>query len=206
MKIYIRSTTEDEEESEAWAKIQQISDELNEDNTYINPKIPNIFRKIRLQSGSLNLNYGKRQSTGGGFDVIAEYYESLGFVNITLDPFDTSKSKDKQVISIILKHGGADTATVMNVLHSVDKSERQKMISNLRKLVKPGGRIYFIASGDVNHDGSDDDIDDFLDEIQSNFSNVKRANNQVIIAINTSKGSSGPVKTSRNIRKNLHSV
>lgn len=200
MKIYIRSVTEDEEESAIWEKIQKISDGLNEENTYINPKIPNIFRKIKLQSGSMNLNYGERQSTGGGFDIIAEYYESLGFVNITLDPFDTSKSKDKEVISIILKYGGADTATVLNVLHQVDKDERQKMISNLRRLVKPGGRIYFIASGDANNDGTDDDIDDFLNEIQSNFSNVKRANNQVIIAINTSKGSSGAIKTSKNLR------
>lgn len=198
MKIYIRSAeeTNDEELNSMWDKIHQISDRLDEDNTYINPKVPSIFKKIKLQSGTLNLNYGKRQSTSGGFDVFAEYYESLGFVNITLDPFDASKAKDKEVIQIILHHGGTDTATCLNVLHSVDKATRQKMINNLRRLVKPGGRIYFIASGDFNHDGTDDDIDDFLDEIQSQFSNVKRANNQVIIAINTSKGSTGAIKTS----------
>ena len=196
MKIYIRSDSSADDEAQYWAAVQSISDDLNSDNTFLSQKVPNILKKIKLDSGTLNLNYGKRLISSGNANVIAEYYIPLNLVNITLDPFDSARSRDKNVISIIRKYGGADTATVINILHEIDKDARATMINNLQKLVKPGGKLYFVSYGDINNDGADDEIDDFFDEIQTYFANVKKVNDQVVVAVNTSKGSTGTVKTS----------
>lgn len=201
MKIYIRSASADTSDAENWEAVQKISDMLDSENTAILQKIPPILKKLKLDAGTINLNYGKRLDTRGNLDVIAEYYEPIDLVNITLDPFDTSKAKDREVIAVIRNSNGADSATCINILHEIDKQSRTNMIKNLQRLVKPGGKLYFVAYGDINKDGSDDEIEDFFDEIQTHFANVKKVNNNVVVAINTSKGSTGAIKTSTGIQR-----
>lgn len=112
-------------------------------NTSINAKkVPAIFRKIRWQPGTRNLDYG-----GGKYDIATTYLAKLGVDNQIYDPYNRSDEWNRRV-----RHPKElyDTCTISNVLNVLDNSRlRQLVLMDAMHLVKRGGTIYItVYSGD----------------------------------------------------------
>lgn len=133
MKVLVRASTEFEDE------IQEIGQEFTSENTSINSsKLPAIFNLVSFEPGTVNLDYG-----GGKFDNVAEYLTQYDVINLVYDPFNRTPQHNKEVLNLIRQHGGADTATLSNVLNVIKEEEvRINVLYNVKKLLKPGGILY----------------------------------------------------------------
>lgn len=196
---YEEYTGEHDEYEDVWDSIKEIDQEFTSENTSTNStKRPALFEHVSLEPGTVNVDYG-----GGRYDNVAEYLVQFDIINMVLDPFNRSKKHNREVINLIREHGGADTATCANVLNVIKEPEnRYTALENLKKLVKPGGKIYiWIYEG--NKSGVDEPTTrgyqlnrksaDYMEEIQQVFSNVKRSG-QLYTIVND--GSSGSVAAS----------
>lgn len=172
-------------------EIQEISQEFTSENTSINStKLPAVFKMVSFEPGTINIDYG-----GGKFDNVADYLTQYDVINLVYDPYNRSKEHNQEVISTVRSAGGADTATCSNVLNVIKEPEvRQNVLSNIKKLVKPGGKIYitvYEGSGKGNEGPTKSGYQlnrktsDYLDEIQQVFPSVTRKG-KLIEAINAS--------------------
>ena len=186
---YEEYTGEHDEYEDVWDSIKEIDQEFTSENTSINAKnLPAIFHLVSFEPGTVNVDYG-----GGRFDNVAEYLTQYDVINMVLDPFNRSKKHNREVINLIRDHGGADTATCSNVLNVIKEPEnRLGVLENMRKLVKPGGKIYitvYEGTGKSNEGKTKSGYQlnrktaDYLDEIQQVFPNATRKG-KLITAIN----------------------
>ena len=194
---YVRSA--EDQYDEVWEDIADIGQEFTSENTSINAKnLPAVFKMVNFEPGTVNVDYG-----GGRFDNAAEYLAQYDVINLVLDPFNRSKEHNKEVINLIREHGGADTATCANVLNVIKEPEnRRGVLENMKKLVRPGGKIYIIVY-EGNGTGAEGPTKsgyqlnrktaNYLDEIKEVFPNATRKG-KLITAINN--GGAGQVAAS----------
>lgn len=99
--------------------------------------------------GTINADIG-----GGRYDISTEFLKPLGVKNLIWDPGWRSKEWNEKVLDRVAD-GGADTATVANVLNVIpDKETRADVIALAANVIKPGGVAYFqIYEGDKSGKG-----------------------------------------------------
>lgn len=114
-------------------------------NTSINStKVPALFRKIRWQAGTRNLDWG-----GGKYDTATEYLKELGVVNRIYDPFNRSPAENDAALACTCY----DTATLSNVLNVIaERDVRIAAVAGAMQHLKPGGKLY-ISVYEGNHSG-----------------------------------------------------
>ena len=186
---YEEYTGEHDVYEDVWDSIKGIDQEFTSENTSINAKnLPALFHLVTFEPGTVNVDYG-----GGRFDNVAEYLTQYDVINMVLDPFNRSKKHNREVINLVREHGGADTATCSNVLNVIKEPEnRLGVLENMRKIVKPGGKIYitvYEGTGKSNEGKTKSGYQlnrktaDYMDEIQQVFPNATRKG-KLITAIN----------------------
>lgn len=161
--------------------------EISSADTSINSsKLPALFKMVKFDKGSINLDFG-----GGKFDNVAEYLKNeYGATNLVYDKYNRSSEHNREVLNQVRKNGGADTVTCSNVLNVIKEPEaRLAVIKNCKNYLKPGGTAYFtVYEGKGNgNEGStkagyqlNRKTADYLDEIKSVFSNVIRKGKLII--------------------------
>lgn len=190
MKIFIRSNryiycdVNNPKDDEYWDEIlQDIDQEFTSENTSINAtKLPAVFNKVSFQPGTVNIDYG-----GGRFDNVADYLVKYDVVNLVYDPFNRSPEHNREVVNTIRKIGGADSATLANVLNVIKEPEiRSDVLRKMKKMVRPGGNIYIqIYEGNKSGEGAptksgyqtNRKSKDFTDEVLQYFPNAKLRGN-----------------------------
>ena len=190
MKIYIKSNHDiycdvnNPNDDEYWDDIlQEIDQEFTSENTSINAKnLPAVFNKVSFEPGTVNIDYG-----GGRFDNVAEYLVNYDVINLVYDPYNRSREHNRDVVKTIRRIGGADSATLANVLYVIKEPEvRADVLRKMKKMVKPGGKVYIqIYEGNHSGDGSPTKSGyqtnrkavDFEEDILEYFPNAKRKQN-----------------------------
>lgn len=173
-----------EEEQDDFATAEQ---EYSSANTSINSsKLPAIFRLVEFEPNTLNLDYG-----GGKFDNATEYLATNNVKNYIYDRFNRTPSWNKEAVKAVRKAGGADTATLSNVLNVIkEDGAREEVLYNIKELLKPNGTLYVtVYEGDKSGEGRvtsagyqlNRKTADYIDEISKIFSSVTK-HGKVIIA------------------------
>ena len=188
-KRHIKSSTvlaytKEDDSPEYWEEyFQGISQEFTSENTSINAKkLPALFNKISFNPGTINVDYG-----GGRFDNVAEYLTQYDVINLVYDPFNRTSEHNKAVIDTIREAGGADSATLANVLNVIKEPEvRLDVLRKMKKMLKPNAPVYIqIYEGNGSGEGSptssgyqtNKKAKDFEDEIKQYFPDAKRKGN-----------------------------
>lgn len=195
VKLYIKSNTSSyrrrkqftvKASDDIFDEIQEIGQEFTSENTSINAKrLPAIFNMVNFEAGTVNLDYG-----GGKFDNVAEYLTQYDVVNLVYDPYNRTSEHNSEVIGLIREHGGADTATLSNVLNVIKEPEvRINVLKNISKLLKSDGTLYITVyegtgKGDEGPTKSGYQLNkktaDYLEEIQQVFPDAKRKGKLII--------------------------
>lgn len=188
MKRYIASEEVLDEEYDLPAEEQEYTSEKTSINS---TKLPAIFHLVNFPKGTLNLDYG-----GGKFDNAAEYLAEQGATNLVYDPYNRSTEHNRSVVKEIKDAGGADTATLSNVLNVIqEESVRLMCLRNIRRLLKQNGTLYVTVyegsgtgEGKPTKSGYQRNMKtaDYLDEIQQVFPDAHREG-KLIICPNTGK-------------------
>lgn len=182
--------------------IQEIDQEFTSENTSINSKkLPAIFNMVSFEPGTINLDMG-----GGKFDNVAKHLSKYNVTNLVYDPYNRTKEHNREVVNIIRKAGGADTATCSNVLNVIKEPEaRRNVLVNMSKLVKPNGDIYITVyegsgRGDEGPTKSGYQLNrktaDYLEEIQQVFPDAVRRGKLIVATNNSSVNSSTDILSS----------
>lgn len=143
-------------------------------------KLPALFKMVKFEQGSINLDYG-----GGRFDNVAEYLESeYGATNLVYDKYNRSSDHNREVLEVVRKHGGADTVTCSNVLNVIaEESERLAVLRNCKRYLKNGGTCYItVYEGSGTGEGAETKAGyqmnrktkEYEEEISQVFSSVTR--------------------------------
>lgn len=154
--------------------------------TSINAKqLPAIFRLAKFKPNTINLDMG-----GGKFDNAAEELAKVDVTNLVYDPYNRTQEHNNEVLSQIRENGGADTATISNVLNVIAEPEaRQTVLRNTKKLLKPNGTVYItVYEGDKSEEGKETSsgyqlnkpTKDYVEEIEKVFPNVQRRGKLII--------------------------
>ena len=173
-----------EEEKDDFATAEQ---EYSSANTSINSaKLPAIFRLVEFNPNTINLDYG-----GGKFDNATEYLEKNNVKNYIYDRFNRTPSWNREAVKAVRKAGGADTATLSNVLNVIkEDGSREEVLYNIKELLKPNGTLYVtVYEGDKSGEGKvtsagyqlNRKTADYMEEISKVFPNVTR-HGKVIVA------------------------
>ena len=111
-------------------------------------------------------------------------------VNLVYDPYNRSSEHNSEVIGLIRKHGGADTATLSNVLNVIKEPEvRINVLKNINKLLKSNGTLYitvYEGTGRGNEGPTKSGYQlnkktaDYLEEIQQVFPDAERKGKLII--------------------------
>ncbi len=167
--------------------LAQSNQEYTSANTSINSsKLPAIFRLVKFTPDTINLDYG-----GGKFDNAAEYLKNKGNVtNLVYDPFNRSREHNSAVIKQIRANGGADSATLSNVLNVIKEPEiRLEVLNNIKSLLKPGATLYITVyegtgKGDSGETKAGYQLNkktaDYVEEISQVFGDVTRKGKLII--------------------------
>lgn len=178
---------EDTEESEEDNGLAQSEQEFTSAKTSINSgKLPAIFRLVKFTPDTINLDYG-----GGKFDNAAEYLKNeFNVTNLVYDPFNRTKEHNNSTIKQIRKNGGADSATLSNVLNVIKEPEiRLEVLNNIKSLLKPGANLYITVyegtgKGDSGETKSGYQLNrktaDYIEEISQVFGDVSRKGKLII--------------------------
>lgn len=178
---------EDTEESEEDSGLAQSEQEFTSAKTSINSgKLPAIFRLVKFTPDTINLDYG-----GGKFDNAAEYLKNeFNVTNLVYDPFNRTKEHNNSTIKQIRKNGGADSATLSNVLNVIKEPEiRLEVLNNIKSLLKPGANLYITVyegtgKGDSGETKSGYQLNrkttDYIEEISQVFGDVSRKGKLII--------------------------
>ena len=143
------------------------------------------FRKIPFESGTLNLDYG-----GGKYDKAQEILSSQGASNAVYDPFNRSLAHNLSTRLAIARNGGADTATVNNVLNVIAEAHAiAEAIEQTANGIREDGTAYFlIHEGDRTGLGKsttkgwqrNQKASDYVCHVQERFSDVRRKGKLII--------------------------
>ncbi len=195
LKLYIKSNTGSyrrkkqftvKASDDIFDEIQEIGQEFTSENTSINSsRLPAIFNMVSFEPETVNLDYG-----GGKFDNVAEYLTQYDVVNLVYDPYNRTSEHNSEVIGLIREHGGADTATLSNVLNVIKEPEvRINVLKNISKLLKSDGTLYitvYEGTGKGNEGPTKSGYQlnkktaDYLEEIQQVFPDAKRKGKLII--------------------------
>lgn len=190
-RFTVKASSYVKSDDEIYEDIQEISQEFTSENTSINStKLPAVFKMVNFEPGTINIDYG-----GGRFDNVADYLTQYDVINLVYDPYNRSKEHNAEVVKTVRAAGGADTATCSNVLNVIKEPEvRQNVLNNIKKLVKPGGKIYITVyegsgKGDEGPTKSGYQLNrktaDYIEEIQQVFPDATRKG-KLIQAVNAS--------------------
>lgn len=174
----IEDTTEDE--------LETAEQKISSAKTSINAKqLPAIFRLAKFKPNTINLDMG-----GGKFDNAAEELAKVDVTNLVYDPYNRTQEHNNEVVAQIRKNGGADTATISNVLNVIAEPEaRQTVLRNTKRLLKPNGTVYItVYEGDRSGEGRETSsgyqlnkpTKDYMEEISKVFPNVQRRGKLII--------------------------
>lgn len=146
MKRYIRSNTAVLEPHYNGEDVELANGEQKYSSkaTAVNGKhgrLPQIFKLISWQPNTVNLDYGGGTEEA---DPIADaFLEPKGVTNVIYDKFNQSTSHNQAVKRYISSIGGADTATLSNVLNVVMEPEiRAEILNDIYNMLKVGGTLY----------------------------------------------------------------
>lgn len=116
-----------------------VAQEIASKQTSVNA-CASTFNRIDFPAGSLNLDYG-----GGRFDTGTRALAAKGVENVVYDPFNRSAAHNLGARLRIARAGGADSATINNVLNVI--AEREALLDAVAQAangVKEGGVAYFL--------------------------------------------------------------
>ena len=161
-------------------ELETSEQEISSANTSINSgKLPAIFKMVTFKPDTVNLDYG-----GGKFDNVADYLKDQNVTNLVYDPYNRSAEHNNNVIKELKKNGGADSATISNVLNVIkEPNARQTVLRNVYSLLKSGAPVYITVYegtglGDEKETKSGYQLNrktqDYLEEVQKVFPNAKR--------------------------------
>lgn len=160
-------------------------------------RVPAIFKKIPWVNGTLNLDYGggtpESAAIADGFFV----KQGLDVTNLVYDKFNQTAEHNREVLNAVRANGGADTATLSNVLNVIKEPEvRLDILNHIKSLLKPNGKLYIYGyeggTKDKGKGGRETASDqyqtfmptkDYLAEIHEVFPNATIKSN-MITAIN----------------------
>lgn len=194
--VNLREAFEDTDELE----LKQAQQEFSSAATSINSnKLPAIYNMVEFRPGDVVVDFG-----GGKFDNAVNYLKDKNVTLLVYDPYNRSAEHNKEVLRLLKEHGGADAAVNSNVLNVIKEPEaREAVLKNIKKITKRGAPIY-ITVYEGRGDGAEGPTKsgyqlnrktgDYMDEVGSVFSNVKRKG-KLITAINES---TKHIKSSRN--------
>lgn len=189
--------------------LPQVDQKFSSKKTAVNGrqgKLPAIFKLVTFPSGTINLDYG-----GGTEDAQAvadAYFEDKGVTNLIYDVYNQTPQHNREVVKQIRSNGGADTATLSNVLNVIAEPEsRLNVLTNIKNLLKSNGTLYITVyegakanRGAGKQTGEDQfqtnmALADYLEEVQQVFPNAKKKG-KLIIAPNggTVSGSTDLIK------------
>lgn len=106
-------------------------------------RVPAIFSKISWRPGTINLDYGG--GTPESDALAQEFFDkrNLDVQNLVYDKFNQTPEHNREVINIVRSNGGADTATLSNVLNVIKEPEvRYDILTHIKSLLKPNGVLY----------------------------------------------------------------
>lgn len=181
-------------------EVKQPEQEFSSAATSINSnKLPAIYNMVEFRPGDVVVDFG-----GGKFDNAVNYLKDKNVTLLVYDPYNRSAEHNKEVLRLLKEHGGADAAVNSNVLNVIKEPEaREAVLKNIKKITKRGAPIY-ITVYEGRGDGAEGPTKsgyqlnrktgDYMDEVGSVFSNVKRKG-KLITAINES---TKHIKSSRN--------
>ncbi len=186
-----KSIKADDEVDEENEELETGEQEFTSERTSINStKLPAIYSLVNFPKGSVVIDFG-----GGKFDIGTEYLEEQGCEGYIYDPYNRSSQHNRNVLKALRSHGGADIALCSNVLNVIKELEaRIQVLKNIAKITKPSGKVYitvYEGSGNGNEGATKSGYQlnrktaDYLEEIQSVFSDAKRKG-KLIIATNSS--------------------
>ena len=180
--------------------LENTEQEFSSAATSINSaKLPAIYSMVEFRPGDVVVDFG-----GGKFDNAVNYLKDKNVTLLVYDPYNRSAEHNKEVLRLLKEHGGADAAVNSNVLNVIKEPEaREAVLKNIKKITKRGAPIY-ITVYEGRGDGAEGPTKsgyqlnrktgDYMDEVGSVFSNVKRKG-KLITAINES---TKHIKSSRN--------
>lgn len=149
MKRYIHSNTEVLQPymNGDVVELKNGKQQFTSKNTAVNAKhgrLPAIFKAVPWKSGTINLDYG-----GGTPDAEAiadNHLEPLGVTNVIYDKFNQTPEHNQAVIRFLRSNGGADTATLSNVLNVIKEPEiRREILEDVYSLLKSNGVLYIMG-------------------------------------------------------------
>lgn len=120
-------------------KFVHVAQEIASRQTSVNV-CASTFNRIDFAPGSLNLDYG-----GGKFETGTQTLAAKGVQNVVYDPFNRSAGHNLAVRLKVARVGGADSATVNNVLNVIAEEDALKdVVAQAANGLKAGGLAYFL--------------------------------------------------------------
>jgi hypothetical protein len=161
------------------------SQEYTSAETSINrDKTPATFGRVKWERGTVNADIG-----GGRFDNATDFLARRGVKNYIFDPFNRSRQHNDRVANTIAD-GGADTATVNNVLNVIkEPGNRHKVIAQAADAIKLDGEAYFLiyegnrsGKGGPTKAGYQNNLSakSYVKEISRYFGNVTQRGNLLV--------------------------
>lgn len=158
------------------------------DTSINDKKLPAVFTKVRLaggwQSGTVNVDLG-----GGRFDNAVDALAEQGVESLVFDPFNRAPDHNRRVAERVA-NGGADTATISNVLNVIQESEnRERLLLQAMDALKPGGTLYVtVYEGNGTGVGAQTSkgwqenrkLRDYLDEVKQVFPDASMKGGMII--------------------------
>lgn len=97
-------------------------------------KVPRIFKAIKWQPGTINLDYG-----GGRFDTATEYLRTQGVQNYIYDKYNRTDTENNGALSHA-PYSSVVLSNVLNVVHELE--ERIAILNHIKSLLTPNGTLY----------------------------------------------------------------
>ena len=161
-------------------------------NTSVNknrpPAILKLIEKVHgWRRGTVHYDLG----CGKYPEIIAKALNKRGVVYIGTDPYNRKGTDNQTAFRHLNRHGGADTASISNVLNVIkDKRDRITLYNNAYRELKEDGVLYIVVyEGDKSGQGritkkdcwqNNKKTEDYQKEIASVFQNVKRKGKLII--------------------------
>lgn len=100
--------------------------------------VPRALKQVAFNPGTVNVDIG-----GGRFDDATAFLSAMGVENLVFDPFNRTIEHNAEVARRVCG-GGADTATVLNVLNVIaDPWARSRVIALAADAVGRDGHAWF---------------------------------------------------------------
>lgn len=107
-------------------------------------RVPAIFKKIKWQPGTLNLDYGGGTPESGA--IVDNFFANelgIDVTSVIYDKFNQPADANRQALQMVKLNGGADTCTLSNVLNVIAEPEvRHDILAHIKSLLKPNGVLY----------------------------------------------------------------